>query len=95
VIDADASAQKALKLQDDAAFPRLESDRCSRGGNENINIAVKALELSQRPRKKWLTADYAAIRRILEILCLNCSLDGASLVATMRKPFDLLAKGLL
>ena len=24
-----------------------------------------------------------------------CSLDGVSLVATMRKPFDLLAKGLL
>jgi site-specific DNA recombinase len=44
---------------------------------------------------RGITADYAAKRRILEILCLNCSFDGASLVATMRKPFDLLAKGLL
>ena len=52
-------------------------------------------ELSQTLREKWLTADYVAKRRILEIVCLNCNLDGVSLVATMRKPFDLLAKGLL
>ena len=58
-------------------------------------LIVKAFELSQSLREKWLTADYAAKRRILEILCLNCSLDGVSLVATMRKPFDLLAKGLV
>lgn len=33
-------------------------------------------------------------RRILEILCLNFSLDGVNLCPTMRKPFDALAKGL-
>ncbi|HEY0981836.1 hypothetical protein [Schlesneria sp.] len=66
-----------------------------RGRHEIIDIAVKPVELSQSLGEKWLTADYAAERRILEILCLNCSLDGVSLVATMRKPFDLLAKGLL
>ncbi len=34
-------------------------------------------------------------RRILEILCLNCRLDDVSLFPTMRKPFDMLAEGLL
>ena len=36
-------------------------------------------------------ADYATLRRILEIVCLNCRLDDVSLAPTIRKPFDLLA----
>ncbi len=94
-IDADTFAHKARELRDEAASLRLEIERCERGRNETIDIAVKAFELSQSLRDKWVTADYAAKRRILEIICLNCSLDGVSLVATMRKPFDLLAKGLV
>jgi len=34
-------------------------------------------------------------RRILEMACLNCKLDGATLVPEIRKPFDVLAEGLL
>ena len=94
-IEADTYAEKARELRDEEAELRLEMDRCSRGRNETIDIAVKAFELSQSLREKWLTADYAAKRRILEITCLNFSLEGATLVATMRKPFDLLAKGLV
>jgi hypothetical protein len=52
-------------------------------------------ELSQTLRQNWLTADYSEKRRILEIIWLNCRLDGATLVPTMRKPFDVLAEGLL
>ncbi len=74
---------------------KLEIERCDRGRNEIIDIAVKAFELSQSLRAKWVTADYAAKRRILEIVCLNCTLDDVNLCATMRKPFDLLAKGLV
>ena len=55
---------------------------------------MKAFELSQQLRSKWLTADYAAKRRILEITCLNFSLDGVSLVPSIRRPFDMLAEGL-
>ncbi len=65
------------------------------GRNETIDIAVKAFELSQSLREKWFEADYAAKRRILEIVCLNCSLVDANLCVAMRKPFDLLAKGLV
>jgi site-specific DNA recombinase len=41
------------------------------------------------------TADYDAKRRILEIVCLNCELDGVTLVPEIRKPFDVLAEGLI
>ena len=94
-IDADTFSSKNRDMRDRTAELQLEIETCDRGRNETIDIAVKAFELSQSLRDKWLTADYAAKRRILEIVCLNCSLDGVSLVATMRKPFDLLAKGLV
>jgi site-specific DNA recombinase len=94
-INADTFASKSRDLRDEEAELQLEIERCSRGRHETIDIAVKAFELSQSLREKWFTADYAAKRRILEILCLNCNLDGASLCVTMRKPFDLLAKGLI
>ena len=94
-IDADTFRAKSLELRDEEAELQLEMERCSRGRHEIIDIAVKAFELSQTLRSKWLTADYAAKRRILEILCLNCSLVDANLCVTMRKPFDLLAKGLV
>ncbi|MCO6454889.1 MAG: recombinase family protein [Pirellulaceae bacterium] len=94
-IDADTFASTNRDLRDRTAELQLEIEASDRGRNEIIDIAVKAFELSQSLREKWLTADYAAKRRILEILCLNWTLEGASLVPTMRKPFDLLAKGLL
>src|ERR1700730_9406757 len=37
----------------------------------------------------------SAKRRILEIVFLNCRLDDATLVPTIRKPFDVLADGLI
>ena len=82
-------------LRDKEAALKLEIDVTDRGRHEIIDIAVKAFELSQSLRQKWLTADYAAKRCLLEIICLNCTLDDVSLVPTMRKPFDLLTKGLV
>ena len=94
-IDADTFASTSRDLRDREAELKLEIDASDRGRHEIIDIAVKAFELSQSLRERWVTADYAAKRRILEIICLNCSLDDANLCVTMRKPFDLLAKGLV
>ena len=66
-----------------------------RGHDETADIAIKVFELSQSLMDKWLTADYAAKRRILEIVCLNWRLDDVTLIPTMRKPFDILAEGLI
>lgn len=66
-----------------------------RSHDETAELAAKVLEFSQTFRQQWLTADYAAKRRILEIVRLNFRLDGATLVPTMRKPFDVLAEGLI
>lgn len=94
-IDGDTYTKKNTELRDREAELALQVDVCARGRHENADLAIKAFELSQSLRDKWLTADYAAKRVILQILCLNFSLDGATLVPTMRKPFDMLVEGLL
>ncbi len=94
-IDADMFASKNQELRDQIVKLKMEIEVCDRGRNEIIDIAVKAFELSQSLREKWFEADYSAKRRLLEIICLNYTLDGVSLGVTMRKPFDLLAKGLV
>ncbi len=94
-IEAETYATKAQDLRDQEAELKLQIDSADRNRHEIIDTAIKAFELSQNLRAKWFAADWAAKRRILEILCLNWKLDGVSLVPEWRKPFDLLAEGLL
>ena len=70
----------------------LPSCATDRSRAEVGEIAVKAFELSQTLREQWLTADYRAKRRLLEIICLNFTLEDVTLVPEWRKPFDELAK---
>lgn len=74
---------------------KLRIDAQDRSRDEKGDRAARALELSQALREKWFTADIPERRRIRQILCLDLTLDGVSLVPTWRKPFDVLAKGLL
>lgn len=94
-IDAETFSRKSTELRDQEASVKLQVEVCSRGRHEEADIAVKAFELTQSLREKWLKADYAAKRRLLEILCLNFTLDDATLAPQMRKPFDVMAEGLL
>jgi len=92
-IDADTFAKKRLDLRDREAELKLQVDVTDRSQHEMADLACKVFELSQTLTEKWLTAEYAEKRRILEIVCLNLELDGASLCIETRKPFDVLAKG--
>ena len=56
---------------------------------------MKAFELSELVPERWVTADDDAKRRLLVIFCLNLKLDGVSLIPKWRKPFDVIAKGLV
>ena len=94
-VDQETFARKGTEIRDRLASIKLQLDALDRSHDENAELASKVFELSQTLRQKWLTADYDAKRRILEIVCLNCTLDGATLVPTMRKPFDVLAEGLV
>lgn len=94
-IDQETFARKNTELRDRVAAVNLQLDVISRSHDEIAELALKVFELSQTLRQQWLNADYAAKRRILEIVFLNCRLDDATLVPTIRKPFDVLTEGLL
>ena len=93
-IDDRTLTDKATELRDREANLKLQLDACDLGRHENGEIAVKAFELSQNLRAKWLAADYSVKRRYLEIVFLNFVLEDVTLVPTMRKPFDVVAEGL-
>ncbi len=93
-IDQDTFGRKHTEMRDRLAAIKLQLDVLDRSHDETAELASKVFELSQTLRQQWLTADYSAKRRILEIVFLNCRLDDTTLVPTMRKPFDAVAEGL-
>lgn len=93
-IEADLFARKNRELRERESRLTLETEAQTRGRHENADLAVKAFELSQNLVAKWDRADFDAKRRLLEIICLNLTLDGVTLCPEWRKPFDLLAEGL-
>lgn len=93
-IDESTFASKGRELRDRVAQLDLLVQAHDRGRAELAELAQQAFELSQTLEAKWFRADLRAKRRLLEIVCLNFSLDGASLIPTMRKPFDVLVEGL-
>ena len=93
-IDADAFAAKRRELRDREAVLKLRAEVADRSHAETADLAARAFELSQALAEKWVTADHAEKRAILEILCLNLTLSDATLCYEMRKPFDVLVEGL-
>ena len=94
-IDESAFNRKQTEMRDRLAAITLQTEVLDRTRDENAELASRVFELSQTLRQKWLTADYAEKRKILEIVWLNCRLGVATLTPTIRKPFDVLAEGLL
>lgn len=94
-IEQEAFARKSTEFRDRLSGIKLQLDALDRSHDETAELASKVFELSQTLRQKWVTADYSEKRRILEIVCLNCTLDDVTLVPTIRKPFDVLAEGLV
>ena len=94
-IDAETLATKQTELRDEEDRAKLQLEAASRQDSEYGDLAVKVFELSQALKEKWDTADIPEKRQILELVSLNCTLDGKNLAPTMRKPFDILVKGLI
>ena len=92
-IDNDMFAEKSTELRDRIATLsfQLEATDATRG--EQAENAIKVFELSQHLSERWITADYAAKRQILDIVFSNFRFDGVSLCYEMRKPFAYLAEG--
>jgi site-specific DNA recombinase len=85
-IDEQTFGRKHQELRDRLAQLTLQQEALHRGSDELAELVTKVFELSQTLHDKWVTADYATKRRILEIVCLNCRLVDASLFPTHYCP---------
>lgn len=94
-VDQTTYARKSTEIRYRLASIKLQLDAVDRSRDEMGELASKVFELSQTLGEKWLAADCEEKRRILEIVCLNFSLVDVNLVPTIKKPFDVLAEGLL
>jgi site-specific DNA recombinase len=92
-IDGDTFSRKSIELRD--RIGKLKAQLQSNDGDrsEQASLAAKVFELSQALEQKWVGAEYPEKRQMLDLVCLNFSLDDVSLVAEMRKPFNMLAEG--
>ena len=91
-IDQESFAHKHTELRDRLARIKMQLDPVDRSDDETAELAARVFELLQTKRQQWLTAEK---RRLLEIVFLNRTLDGVILCPQLRKPFDVLAEGLL
>jgi len=83
-----------LELRDRIATLTVQLQAADTDRVQQAQLAAKAFELSQGLEQKWVDANYAEKRQLLDLVCLNFRLDGTNLVPQMNKPFDLLAEGL-
>ncbi len=80
------SRKESLERQDQA----LES-----GADSLYDTALETIELANQIESLYLEANSSQRRELLRTVLSNCYLDGTNLRAAYRKPFDLLAKGVL
>ncbi len=89
-----AFSAKNTELRDRVAALTLEMQSTDRQRDERAELALRVFELSQSLHRKWLTADHPEKRKILDIVCLNLTLNGVSLCIATRKPFNFMIEGL-
>ncbi|MFN0204877.1 MAG: recombinase zinc beta ribbon domain-containing protein, partial [Planctomycetota bacterium] len=91
--DPSTCASKMIELKEKESNLLMDLNHCGVQQSEKIDLALKVFELSQHLETKWLNAELLEKRKLVEMLCLNLTLDGATLYPTWRKPFDVLASG--
>jgi site-specific DNA recombinase len=89
-VTADDYATKRQELHDRQNAIALQLQTSDRDGREIAELAIKAFELSQSLREKWVKANYQAKRTILGIMLKSVRLNSENLEFTPRKPFDFL-----
>ncbi|MEK6701065.1 MAG: recombinase family protein [Planctomycetota bacterium] len=94
-VSQDEYAAKRRELHERQTAIRLQLETSDRDDREIAEQAVKTFELSQTLKTRWKTADPAAKRAILDILCESVRLNQRKVLFLARKPFSLLENAAL
>jgi len=84
-LDEAAFATNDTEIRDRLANLKLQLEVTDRTVAEKADVALTVFELSQSLPEKWVRSDCAAKRQIIEMVCLNLVLKGASLCIETRK----------
>lgn len=93
-IDEGTFAAKNTEFRDLVATLASQLHSSERQKDGRTGQALKVFELSQSIPQTWVTADYTKKRQILNFVCSNFVLKGASVGVSTRKPFNALVEGL-
>lgn len=89
-ITPDEYTVKRAELHDRQSALRVQMEVSDRDDREVAELAIRAFELSQSLRERWLTANYAAKRTILDVMCKSVRSNSEKLEICLGRPFDLL-----
>lgn len=89
-IAADEYAAKRQEMYDRQSAIALQLRSSDVDSREVADLAIKAFELSQTLKERWLTADYKAKRTILGVMLKSVRLNSENLEFSPRNPFNLL-----
>jgi hypothetical protein len=81
---------KRAELHDRQSALRVQLETSDRDDREIAELAIKAFELSQSLKERWLMSDYNAKRTILSIMLDSARLNSENVEFSLRKPFNLL-----
>jgi site-specific DNA recombinase len=91
-IGTDEYAAKRAELHERQSAIRLQFETTDRDDREIADLAIRVFELSQTLESRRKTADYAAKREILELMCESACLNSQNLEIRLKKSVDLIAK---
>ncbi|MDX1964617.1 MAG: recombinase family protein [Pirellulales bacterium] len=85
---------KSQQLKAELARNADDLSRCEQFDESRGELALRLFDWTQRLPEIWRRSNNAQRREILQAIYLNRAVSDVSLVAVMRKPFDVLAEGL-
>ena len=91
-IDEETLGAKQTELRDEAAQVDESLARLGDLGPADVLAALAVFDFSQNAAEIWRGSKMPVRREILESVSLNRTLSDLTLVATKRKPFDILAE---
>ena len=81
-------SKKNVEIKMELDRVREEMSKEAKLNADYKDMAVTIFDLTQRAAETWKGSNNAFRRELLDVLCLNRSLDSASLYLDWRKPFD-------
>jgi site-specific DNA recombinase len=94
-ISEDYWCRRSREWEEEMIDYRMQISRHEKANFNYYDTGVKILELAKQAHALYLKQNHQERRKLLDQVVLNCTYDRGSLSVSYRKPFDILAEGLI